>query len=100
MRATIITSLAAAALCAACTGMPPKAVHDWARPTYPEWKKAFDAKYTDVDTRLNTYRAMASIVCTADVADKNPESPACKCHRATVDAAANCDAFFHALANE
>jgi len=78
-----------------------KNVRVWGSKQIPAYRKLVDEKYSDQDTRRNSYRAMASLICSADEDDKHPNSAACQCHRATSDDDADkkCEAFFEGLSH-
>jgi hypothetical protein len=86
-------------LVAGCAGVPPAAVRDWSSHNFGNYRKLVDEKFPgdgSQDTRLNSYKSMASLICTADTADKKQDaSKACKCQNATSDAdlKTNCTAF-------
>jgi hypothetical protein len=80
-----------------CAGVPTKAIRDWASPNYPQFRKLVEEKYSDPDTRLQSYASMASLICDADTADKNPDSAACKCqHSVAPQQAQDCATFIQA----
>ena len=85
----------------ACAGVPPAAVREWGNDNFGHYRKLIDDKYSgdsSVGTRVNMYKSMASLVCTADTADKKQStSVGCQCQLATSDADAKtaCEAFIN-----
>ncbi len=82
---------------AGCTGVPAKAVRDWASPNFKQVVSLVDEKYTADETRLQSYKSLAALICEADIADRKAQgdSLACQCHHATSDDAlkARCTDF-------
>ncbi|HKU43786.1 MAG TPA: hypothetical protein VJR89_36755 [Polyangiales bacterium] len=69
---------------AACGhGVPTAAIRDWAKPNFSQYRKLVEDKYTEPDTRANFYGSLASLICTADTADDQGDTPACQCQHAT-----------------
>jgi hypothetical protein len=88
----LLVVLAALALLSSCSGVPTKAIHDWAEPNFKQYIALVDQRYTADDTRLNAYKSMASLICDADTADgKQADSIACKCHHAASDSSLKAD---------
>ena len=60
-------------LVAGCAGVPPAAVRDWSSHNFGNYRKLVDEKFPgdgSQDTRLNSYKSMASLICTADTVGK------------------------------
>ena len=97
----ITLSLLAVLICLAMTGCACKSftsnVRSWSTIQLKHYKKLVDDKYESADTRLNAYKAMASLVCSTDLQEGKAvkDSVACQCQRS--GELPICDRFFSCL---